>query len=172
LIFTFKKATHTTMYISKIIVSSIGGTSLMSLFSYLVSDQKHKNFKEPEILSDLVKRVIPDISKQQADIGGWVLHYAVGTLFTAIYDQIWDKTSIKPNIKSGALLGALSGLAGIAIWRTTIAMHPRPPIKDYNSYYKHLLLAHILFGIAAAESYKRTKNILPDVLENKGIRNK
>jgi len=36
-------------------------------------------------------------------------------------------------------------------------MHPNPPIKDYNSYYKHLLLTHIFFGIAAAESYKHSQ---------------
>ncbi len=145
------------MDIAKTLSSAIGGTSLMSLFSYLVSDTKHKNFKEPEVLSELIQRVIPDIKDKQADLAGWALHFAAGTAFTAIYDQVWEKTSIKPNIKSGAVMGALSGLAGIAIWRATIAMHPKPPIKDYNSYYKHLMLAHVFFGIAAALSYKHTK---------------
>jgi hypothetical protein len=153
------------MDISKIITSSVGGTSLMSLFSYLISDTKHKNFKEPEILGDLLNRVFPDITKKQSNMGGWALHYIAGTAFTVIYDQVWEKTSIKPSIKSGAVLGALNGLAGIAVWRAAISMHPNPPIKDYNSYYKHLLLAHIFFGIAAAESYKHSKTILPDVLE-------
>lgn len=145
------------MDIAKTLSASIGGTSLMSLFSYMISDTKHKNFREPEILGELLSRVIPEINKKQADLAGWALHYGAGTVFTAIYDQIWEKTSIKPDIKSGAILGALSGLAGIAIWRATIAMHPNPPIKNYSSYYKHLLLAHILFGIAAAESYKHTQ---------------
>ena len=159
------------MDISKILTSSVGGTSLMSLFSYLISDSKHKNFREPEILGELIKRVVPDVSKTQADIAGWALHYAAGTVFTGIYDQIWEKTSIKPSVKSGAILGAISGLAGIAIWRAAIAAHPNPPIKDYNSYYKHLLLAHVFFGIAAAESYKHTKDLVPDTLKNSVIPN-
>ncbi|ABG59335.1 hypothetical protein CHU_2072 [Cytophaga hutchinsonii ATCC 33406] len=147
------------MDIIKTVSASAGGTSLMSLFSYLISDSKHKNFREPEILGELIKRVLPDISKQQANISGWILHYGVGTVFTAVYDQIWEKTSVKPNIKSGAVLGALSGLVGIAVWRATIALHPKPPVKDYDAYYKHLLLAHIFFGIAAAGAYKKTTDI-------------
>lgn len=153
------------MDISKIVTSGIGGTSLMSLFSYLVSGGKHKNFKEPEILGDLIQRVAPALSKQQANIGGWALHYAAGAAFTAIYDQIYEKTPLKPSVKSGAVLGALSGLAGIAVWRATIAAHPNPPLKNYKAYYAHLLLAHIFFGIAAAESYKHTHDLLPDTLE-------
>ncbi len=145
------------MDLTKIISAGAGGTSLMSLFSYLISDVKHKNFKEPEILGELLERIIPAISKKQSVAGGWVLHYTAGTIFTAIYNQIWEKTSIQPNIKSGAVLGAMSGIAGIAVWKATIAMHPNPPAKNYDAYYKHLLLAHILFGIAAAESYKRTR---------------
>ncbi|MGN6646009.1 MAG: hypothetical protein ACTHJT_05725 [Cytophaga sp.] len=147
------------MDIAKTLSSAIGGTSLMSLFSYLISETRHRNFKEPEILSELIQRVLPDIKDKQADLAGWALHFTAGTAFTAIYDQIWEKTSIKPSIKSGAVMGALSGLAGIAIWRATIAMHPKPPMKDYHSYYKHLLLAHIFFGIAAAVSYKYTEKI-------------
>lgn len=87
-------------------------------------------------------------------MAGWLLHITTGTIFTSIYDQILEKTSIKPNVTSGAVMGALSGLAGIAVWRATIAMHPKPPVKDYNLYYKHLILAHVFFGVAAALSGK------------------
>jgi len=85
------------------------------------------------------------------------MYYSVGIAFTYMYDQVWKITSIKPIVKYGAVVGALSGLAGIALRSATIAMHPNPPIKDYNSYYKHLLLTHIFFGIAAAESYKHSQ---------------
>lgn len=154
------------MDIAKILSGSIGGTSLMSLFSYLISDSKHKNFKEPEILGELLNRIAPDLSEKQANLAGWALHFGAGAAFTTIYDQIWEKTSIKPDIKSGAIMGAISGLIGIAVWRATIAMHPNPPIKNYTAYYKHLILAHVFFGIAAAESYKHTKS-LP--AENKNL---
>lgn len=147
------------MDVTKTISSGIGGTSLMSLFSYLISDSKHRNFREPEILGELIQRLIPDMDKQYADIAGWGMHYMTGTVFTSIYDQIWKKTSIQPSIKSGAVLGALSGLVGIAVWRAVVKMHPKPPIKNHSAYYKHLLLAHIFFGIAAAESYKHTQSI-------------
>lgn len=147
------------MDITKTLSAGIGGTSIMSLFSYLISDKKNRNFKEPEVLGELLNRVMPGLSEKQADIAGWALHFGAGAAFTAVYDQIWEKTSIKPHIKSGAIMGAVSGLIGIAVWRATIAMHPKPPIKDYKAYYKHLLLAHVFFGIAAAESYKHTKSL-------------
>lgn len=147
------------MDIIKTLSAGIGGTSLMSLFSYLISDSKNKNFKEPEILGELINRIMPSISEKQATAAGWAMHFGVGAAFTTVYDQIWEKTSIKPDVKSGAIMGAVSGLIGIAVWRATIAMHPKPPIKDYNAYYKHLMLAHVLFGIAAAESYKHTKSV-------------
>ena len=102
------------------------------------------------------------MNERQADAAGWALHFGTGAVFTAVYNEIWERTSIKPNLKSGALMGAISGLVGIAIWRATIAAHPKPPVKDYNAYYKHLLLAHIVFGIAAAESYKHSQAKISD----------
>jgi len=143
-------------------MAGVGGTGIMSAFSYLISDSKNKNFKEPEILAELITRIIPDVNKKQATIAGWGLHLGTGMLFTAIYNQIWQKTTIKPSVKSGAILGAVSGVVGIAVWRATIALHPKPPIKDYKSYYKHLLLAHIIFGIGAAESYKQSIKVTDD----------
>jgi hypothetical protein len=38
------------MKANKIIVSGLAATSLMTLFSYIVSACKEKNFKEPQLL--------------------------------------------------------------------------------------------------------------------------
>lgn len=131
----------------KILLSGITGTSAMTLFSYWVSESKNKNFSEPEILSQLMKRFPTNITKTQADIAGWCIHYAIGIVFALMYYETWKISKTKPTIPSGALLGALSGLAGIAAWQITFAVHPNPPAKNLKKYFGHLLIAHIVFGI-------------------------
>ena len=138
----------------KIILSGITGTSAMTLFSYWLSESKNENFSEPEILSQLIKKFPPGFTKTQADIAGWCTHYAIGTGFALMFNEIWKVSKTKPSIPSGALLGALSGLAGIAAWQIIFAVHPNPPAKNLKKYFGHLLIAHIVFGIFSTIPYK------------------
>lgn len=142
----------------KILLSGITGTSAMTLFSYWVSASKNKNFSEPETLSQMMKRLPPGITKTQAGIGGWCTHYAIGIVFAMVFNEVWKVSKTKPSIPSGALLGALSGLAGIAAWQIAFAVHPNPPAKNLKKYFGHLLIAHIVFGIFSA---------IPFTLKNK-----
>ena len=142
-----------------IIASGITGTSAMSAFSYAASEVDYANFREPEVLGKLLQRLVPDMNRTVANVAGWNMHYAVGFAFTTAYDQIWKKTPVRPSVASGAVLGAISGLIGIAVWKLTFNMHPNPPVKNLPKYFRHLLVAHIIFGIAAAEGYKRSKKV-------------
>ncbi|MEO5572714.1 MAG: hypothetical protein ABIT08_06975 [Bacteroidia bacterium] len=144
------------MLSTKILSSAIAGTSAMTLFSYLVSESKNKNFREPEILSQLIKRLPIQNSKTSADISGWCAHYTVGIIFVALYHELWKETKIKPSITSGITLGALSGLVGIGTWQGIFGMHPNPPSKNLKKYFKHLMIAHMVFGAFSAISYKLT----------------
>lgn len=142
------------MNTGKILASAIIGTSAMTLFSYLISRSENRNYREPEILSQLVKRLPIDASKESADIAGWLAHYTVGTLFVAIYNELWKRKKIEPGLTSGALLGAVSGLVGISGWKIVFNIHPDPPIKNLKTYFGHLILAHIVFGIFSSVTYK------------------
>lgn len=143
------------MQSGKILSSAIVGTSAMTLFSYLVSEIENKNFSEPEVLSQLIKR-LPKISNSEssAEISGWLGHYAIGILFVAIYDELWKDKKIKPSLTSGALLGAASGLAGVAAWKSIFEIHPNPPAMNLKKYFGHLIIAHIVFGIFSSLTYK------------------
>ena len=158
-----KSITHSTMNLLKIVTSGIAATTAMSAFSYLVSEEKKKNFREPEVLGTLLKRRVSGLSKPAANAVGWGAHYGTGLVFAGLYDQLWKKTTVKPTVLSGAVLGAASGLAGILIWKATVALHPDPPVKAYKKYHKHLFLAHIVFGIAAAQAYR----CIPDTTEGR-----
>lgn len=138
----------------KVIVSGLTGTTFMTAFSYYVSAAKNENFREPQLLAILAKRMIPSLSRKEALIIGWKLHYDVGLLFVSCYAAVWKKS--RPGILSGLLLGALSGLIGIAVWKTVFSLHPNPPRIKYGNYYGHLFVTHLVFGAFAGIGYKHS----------------
>lgn len=137
-----------------IITSATTGILCMSLFSYVLSIRKNKQFKEPEILGILINRLLDRKNRTLSHIGGWAIHYFVGLLFTTTYDMIWKSTRVKPVLSHSIALGAFSGLVGILGWNVTLRVHPRPPKIDIKRFFFQLLIAHIIFAVFAAEGYK------------------
>ena len=143
---------------STILIPAMVGTSAMTLFSYLVSESKHENFREPDVLRQLIQRLPTTGSNDSAQLTGWGGHYAAGLLFVFVYHQLWKQNKIKPSIASGTLLGAVSGLAGMIVWKVVFRLHPNPQPKNLNQYFRHLLFAHVVFGIFSALTYKLTSS--------------
>jgi hypothetical protein len=135
------------MNAAKIIFSGITGTSLMTLFSYAVSGAGKKNFKEPELLAALEKTALTDAIKALALPAGWGTHYSIGIVWAAVYEYFWQKKLMKRTVKNGLILGGLSGLTGIAIWKLTFKIHPDPPRIDFRKFYIQLLIAHLIYGL-------------------------
>lgn len=138
----------------QILLPAIAGTSAMTFYSYLVSKSKNKNFREPEILGELIKRMSGNCSRELARMAGWGIHYSIGILFVACYTEFWEKTKVKPSLTSGALMGAANGVVGILGWNLIFASHPNPPAKNLTPFLGHLLPAHVVFGIFSAITYK------------------
>lgn len=142
------------MDILKILLATLIGTSVMTLFSYLMSEAFQKLFKEPVILNLLVDRAgIAEVPDSRRNLLGWVLHFLVGLTFVIIYDRIWAWTELEPSWTTGLIFGAVSGIIGILAWMTMFALHPREPRIDFNDYYLQLFFAHVLFGLGAAAVY-------------------
>ena len=141
--------------ITKIVAGATAGTAAMTAFSYVASDTKNKEFREPEVLRMLVKRLFPDVSERQGQVAGWLLHYGAGIFFTTLYHQLGKNGKQRPSILNGLLLGGVNGLLGVAIWKAAFALHPRPPKISEKNYFGHLLLAHLVFGVATAAGYKK-----------------
>ncbi len=137
----------------QLIIATLSGTSAMTLQSYIVSDVKGRQFREPEVLAALIRRLFP-VGKVSAAVQGWIVHYTVGIMFSSVYHVLWKKTKIKPTLLSGATLGAISGVIGILVWKKTLELHPNPPAIDVRRYYGHLLVAHIVFGIADVTGHR------------------
>jgi Na+/proline symporter len=138
----------------KIALAGIMGTNVMTLFSYLVSALAKENFSEPDHLSTMINRLAPGISKKWLKVAGWGAHYAVGILFAAVYAELWENGTIKPSIKNGLVIGALSGAVAVLIWKTTFKAHPLPPWIDFKNYYVQLVPAHVVFAVIATITYR------------------
>lgn len=138
----------------KILIPAIVGTSAMTLFSYLVSESKNKNFREPKILDELIERLPIRASKESTHIAGWGIHYTIGILFVACYSEIWEQTKVKPSLTSGTLMGAANGVVGVLGWKLMFKGHPNPPAKNLKAFFGHLIPAHVVFGVFNAITYK------------------
>lgn len=138
-----------------VLLPSVAGTSAMTLFSYLVSESKNRNFREPEVLGQLIQRMPKGFLKEHAQFAGWFIHYAIGVIFMVFYNELWKQKRIQPSLTSGAVLGGVSGLAGIIGWKGMFEVHPNPPTKNLKSFFGHLMLAHVVFGIFCSLVYKQ-----------------
>jgi hypothetical protein len=140
-----------------ILTAGVMGTNAMTAFSYLVSEEKNRQFREPELLEKLLARLAPQTNDRLASAFGWAAHYSVGVGFTTIYHSLWRQKKNRPSLFGGILLGGISGLLGVAVWSTVFYIHPDPPKINYKRFYAHLLAAHLIFGGVAALTYKSLK---------------
>lgn len=137
----------------EVLISGITGTTFMTLFSYLVSIAKDENFSEPERLGQLIHNLDPGLNKKEKLLAGWTAHYLVGLMFAAIYVQLWEKKKLKPSLKNNLIIGGISGIMAVGVWKLTFKAHPLPPLLSFNKYYLQLVPAHIVFAIFSGLGY-------------------
>jgi hypothetical protein len=147
----------------KIAKGSLEGTTMMTLYSYAISNSKNKTFKEPALMAELIKRLFPSQQGWPAEAEAWAIHYLVGAGFTSAYHLLLSLTNAKPSWRTGLLFGAASGLLGAGIWKIVFLLHPNPPKIDYRRYYLHLIAAHIVFGLFVADAYQHSTD-RPDTI--------
>ncbi len=142
------------MVILQILLASFVGTTIMTVFSYLVSIAAGKQFREPVLLNKLLDRwVNMHITPHRSNPMGWLLHYLVGVAFVLAYHLVWVYTAIGPSWYSAVVMGAISGIAGIGIWYVTFLMHSKPPKVHLFGFFSQLFFAHIFFGFGAWIGY-------------------
>jgi len=152
----------------KAAICSISGTSMMTLSSALMS-LSGQEFREPEHLSNLTGKLMPFLSEESQAAAGWLAHYGMGSAFAYVYVKLWDKGKLSDSYKTGAVLGGLSGLIGIMIWKATFKVHPFSPVMNYNRFYLQRLPAHLVFAIFAKMAYRLIKerhfykSAMPDI---------
>ena len=143
--------------IAKTAISGFTGTTFMTASSALLS-LMGQDFREPEHLSTMISRMAPFLSKRAKVIAGWGAHYGMGFVFAAVYVELWETRKIDHTVKNGLILGVLSGLVGLLIWKGTFKTHPLPPKMDYTIFYLERIPAHIVFAIFSTIAYRIIKN--------------
>lgn len=133
--------------LEKSIVSSVTGTTMMTLFSYGVSLAEKENFSEPEHLGTLIRRLSLGKTKKEAEVAGWVLHYLIGLLFVLIYKRLWLSGKVKKTLENGILLGLITGFLGSVVWQQMLKNHPSPPRINFTKYLMQLIPAHVVFAV-------------------------
>jgi hypothetical protein len=132
----------------RIVISSLAATSMMTMFSYFISESNRRNFKEPQLLGVLLKEALPNSKKNLAITAGWVTHYTVGLVWALAYSYLFEKSRKQPDFKDGLVLGGLSGLIGAGVWKLAFRIHPNPPEIAFDKFYRHLLLAHLVYMLS------------------------
>jgi hypothetical protein len=139
---------------SQIIFSAIAATSVMTLFSYVVSESARELYKEPVLLTYLLSSFKIEVSAPTKVFLGWFLHYIIGIAFVIVYHLLWFYDIAEISWLAAFLFGAISGVIGILGWILLFEITPKKPNIDFDGYYKQLFAAHIIFGLVAFVVYK------------------
>lgn len=140
--------------LSQILITTIAATSLMTLFSYVVSASARELYKEPVLLTYLLSSLKIEVSPQIKTFLAWLLHYIIGLLFVLIYHYLWVYDLVEMSWPAAFVLGAASGIIGIFGWILLFKIVPQKPNIDFKGYYVQLFFAHIIFGVVAFLVYK------------------
>ncbi len=134
-----------------ILIAGVVATTAMTIFSYVYAKLQSKQFREPELLNNLMERssIIP-LSPSNNHVLGWFVHYSIGFVFAAIFFLFWELTTFSPGWSSGSIMGFAAGLVGIVGWKFMFKINDNPPEIDFSQFYFQLVVAHIVFGITAA----------------------
>lgn len=134
-------------------ISFIVATSVMTLFSYIISVSFRELYKEPVLLSYCLTSLDISLSKGVKTALAWLIHYAIGFLFVLGYHLIWKNGIMEKSWISALILGAISGIIGIMGWVIIFKISKHEPNIDFKGYYLQLFFAHVIFGLAALTAY-------------------
>ncbi len=144
------------MEITRLIGAGIVATTLMTAFSYILSNLLNRQFREPELLNIVLSRsdfFRLELSKNSS--AGWILHFLIGWLFIWIFEMVWKLEFVSLSIISGFILGLAAGIIGVLGWKLFFYLSKNPPETNWNiEYYIQLIIAHIIFGVSAAVIYQ------------------
>lgn len=142
------------MELFRLILASLCATSVMTLFSYYVSEKFNEIFKEPVLLNYTLSAVGVDMIPKYKNICGWVIHYMIGFVFSISYELVWVYTDFDPTWFCGLIFGIISGAIGIFSWMLLFQLPRNPPKIHFKEYYLQLFFAHIIFALVVVGVYK------------------
>jgi len=142
------------MDILRIMIGALVGTTMMTIFSYLISIAFQKLYKEPVLLKYILLKSGADLTKKQTATAGWIVHYLMGVVFIVIYHFLWKSDVVALTWLNGLYLGIGSGIVGILGWIVMFKVSNFKSDIGFTGYFSQLLIAHIIFALSAVAVYK------------------
>ncbi len=139
----------------RIICAAVVGTGFMTIFSYIMANVKHNQFKEPELLNKLLDSsttVSADFGRN--NIAGWLIHFSIGVTFVIVFSLLWNFTIIDPSWFTAAVFGFGAGIIGILGWEIMFKLNAAPPDVHLKKFFVQLLFAHVIFALSAFWVYQ------------------
>ena len=132
------------------VFSGLVGTVAMTLIMYLYSYLSHSFTKVIHILGNMLvaERNYYTPSKSAITVGS-IAHFGVGVLFSLSYFLIWNWGIFKINVQDSILIGAISGVVAIVVWKGYLSLHANPPKLSHFHYFIALFIAHIVFAVVS-----------------------
>ncbi len=138
------------MSITTFIIIALASVGVMTLFSSLWSHLANKQFREPNLLAEILTKdpiSPPEEASQKAM--GWTIHITLGLCFVFIYEILWESLDVQRNIFWALLFGICMGMVGIAGWWLLFRLKSYSANFDYKQFYIHIFFAHIIFSLTA-----------------------
>jgi hypothetical protein len=138
------------MILATLLLATFAATSLMTAFSYLVSESFRKLYKEPLLLQFMLDKTGASLSGTVKAIAAWIIHYLIGLLFVTGYYLLYTFGMYGFTWVSGLIFGVIIGVIGILGWQLMFSLANYTPKIDFKGYYIQLYIAHLIFGLATA----------------------
>ena len=143
-----------------LLISTFIATSLMTLFSYIVSAGFRELYKEPLLLKYILIKFKINVSDQVKEVFAWGIHYTIGLLFVLSYYFLYHYKLIHFIFLTGFYLGAISGIIGIIGWIIMFKLSGFNHKINDKGYYIQLFVAHVIFGLTAVLTFWFLHNVL------------
>ncbi len=141
------------------VLSGVFGTIAMTLFMYFYSFISHRFTKVIHILGNMLVGERNYYSpNKMAFIVGSIAHFGVGALFSFSYFLLWNWGVFKINLQDSIMIGAVSGVIAIVVWKGYLSVHSNPPKISQGHYFLALFLAHIVFGLVSVNVFQLITN--------------
>lgn len=128
-----------------VVIFSIISTLGMTAFSYLWGYVSGNQFREPELLNQLVATSSIPVNPHKKGLTGWLIHLVLGFFFGLILIQVYNYLYWNILFHFVISTGIVLGILGVLGWHIMFSLNPNPPGIKLTNFYLQLIVAHIVF---------------------------
>jgi hypothetical protein len=135
------------------VVAGLAATTAMTMFVLLLHLLTGQQLNVIRILGTMLTSSTTTeggcSKKAGSQVAGTIAHYAVGLFFSFAYIWMWRHQLIKTDWFTTAILGFVTGMFGIIVWKSYFRIHSNPPFVPMRLYLACILFAHVIYSWTA-----------------------